>query len=995
MMSWPDDLQIPQPILCPEVVTFPAFPDTLSMMKLYALLIGITDYAHRPLNQCVGDVHKMNAYLSGLGQQFDQIHNRTLLNADATRENVVQSIGDHLGQATDRDVALLYFSGHGAREQTGGRFPEEHDGLLDCLVCYDPADISTAQFLANKELRYCFHRLPHNPHLVTIVDACHSGDIVRMFEDPDTGPSQDMGKRIAGTFPARDYSAFLFAGDPVVERQTPGGTEVFIPWKNSVHIGACLSSESSWEDSRGGVFTRYLLSLIEATQGHLHYLDIARWARISMHGVTSKKQTPVISVQGEGPLDAYSPWLGMQVAQQGLPAGQVVNSPRGWIYNRGALLGIQEGMEVRIMTDDDETIKGVVTEVETDKAFLLIAPSDVNKLDFSMPFYPASTEMSTYTPLRVAVQDIDAMDETHAEVLGILSTYPGVMVTTPDNADIVICLFNGFAYCALPDHEFEPLAEQIRVNNSTALKSQLDMQLRALIKWHHFHSLENPAGDYDACPLRIIVMNTDGSNFDITNETHRLLPHTGRNRDGLQFCEFRVEIENRSDETLFVGVLTLNSDLSITSKPFQGKVIELGPRQSKTFYDHTQKQLVMTTLDAYKEVYNWKEEWFYYKVIFNNYEDFSTTLNDTAFLQPALPPPLTIDKSTHTLRLMAARGEGGSDYEEVRKKWGTCSARIELANADYNMISGDLKELWEDYASNTDLAPFIKELYFEDHFNGKHFAPHLRQNRLQSADVAQKATDIWYVKLFNKIYNISRHRRFKRQRHETGPVVVAEGDSWFLFPKPGVRDTLDYIMEHYRLRSLADAGDEIADYVKNNELLKAVIDEQPDYVLISGGGNDILGAEIKQILHSGVRNASDPKQYLKTEVFDQKVNALREAYTGFIEKINVLRPGVHIYLHGYDYIRSNPDARTIKNGWANRYMIEAGIHDPAHREIIIRYLVDTFNEMLDTLAGQYTSVHYVNHRGTVGVHEWMDEIHPNNTGYRKVAENFLAKMKNT
>ncbi len=107
----------------------------------------------------------------------------------------------------------------------------------------------------------------------------------------------------------------------------------------------------------------------------------------------------------------------------------------------------------------------------------------------------------------------------------------------------------------------------------------------------------------------------------------------------------------------------------------------------------------------------------------------------------------------------------------------------------------------------------------------------------------------------------------------------------------------------------------------------------------------------------------------------------------------MLKPDTKIFIHGYDYIRSAPDDKTIQHGWANRYMLNAGISLPAHRELIIHHLVDKFNDMLSGFAEKYDYVRYVNHRGTVQLTEWMDEIHPNNTGYRKVADNFLKAME--
>ena len=54
----------------------------------------------------------------------------------------------------------------------------------------------------------------------------------------------------------------------------------------------------------------------------------------------------------------------------------------------------------------------------------------------------------------------------------------------------------------------------------------------------------------------------------------------------------------------------------------------------------------------------------------------------------------------------------------------------------------------------------------------------------------------------------------------------------------------------------------------------------------------------------------------------------------------------HIFIHGYDYIRSAPGKRNIKKGWANKYMIKAGIKESSDRKKVIIYLVDQFNEML-------------------------------------------------
>ena len=377
------------------------------------------------------------------------------------------------------------------------------------------------------------------------------------------------------------------------------------------------------------------------------------------------------------------------------------------------------------------------------------------------------------------------------------------------------------------------------------------------------------------------------------------------------------------------------------------------------------------------------------KFIINNYEDFTNSLKGTSFMQPSLEPPLVIQ----TIKAKGdMRGEGSpDDIVEKKNKWGCMISRIELENPEFNMITGELEENWDAYEESEELAPFIQMAYFEESFIGTRFELKARQNHLQDGAMASKATSNRIVRFANSLFNSIRKRRFKRQYKKGGPVVVAEGDSWFLFPFPGVKDTIDYISKKYIVRSLADAGDEMEDYLKKGDMLKNVKELKPEYVLISGGGNDVVGEKIKDILIPDVRNGSLPTDFINDH-FLVKMKRLKKLYEYFFEQINGLESKTKILIHGYDYIRHDPDIKTIKKGWANRYMIAVGITDPDMRKKIIRYLVDTFNDILNEMDDKYDFVSYVNHRGTMANDEWRDEIHPDNEGYEKVALNFLKAM---
>ena len=222
-------------------------------MQIYALLVGINAYPDFPLSQCVDDAEKMENYLRGAADEADtELHIKKLTDTGATKENVASAIHVFLGQPKDDDVALFYFSGHGAYEDAMGRFPDEPDGLLECLVCFHNYDEESGYLLADKELRHLLGQLPAHPHLVTVFDCCHSGDMVRAAPD---GESRERIKRLAGHFPARPYEAFLFAGEISSADLKSKPLAASLPFKNHVHIAACTSSQSSWEDAKGGVFT--------------------------------------------------------------------------------------------------------------------------------------------------------------------------------------------------------------------------------------------------------------------------------------------------------------------------------------------------------------------------------------------------------------------------------------------------------------------------------------------------------------------------------------------------------------------------------------------------------------------------------------------------------------------------------------------------------------------------------------------------------------------
>src|ERR1044071_9863581 len=99
-------------------------PGRLAMSGVvHALLVGIDLYpepAHR-LAGCRNDVAAFEELLT-LRVKPERLRLRTLVDGQATRENVIGAFRPHLGRAAAADTVLFYYAGHGSRERSPEAF---------------------------------------------------------------------------------------------------------------------------------------------------------------------------------------------------------------------------------------------------------------------------------------------------------------------------------------------------------------------------------------------------------------------------------------------------------------------------------------------------------------------------------------------------------------------------------------------------------------------------------------------------------------------------------------------------------------------------------------------------------------------------------------------------------------------------------------------------------------------------------------------------------
>lgn len=167
----------------------------------WAVVIGINEYQRWPrLEYAVNDAQTIAQYLSRLG--FNRV--TTLLNGEATRQNILRVLGDELKAKTDReDRVFIFYAGHGQTEDlpNGGK-----EGYII------PVDGDARNYYSTAikmgELQALSDRISAK-HIFYAMDSCFSG--LLMPRTRGESPTDPTG------IPARQILTAGGEGEQVVE----------------------------------------------------------------------------------------------------------------------------------------------------------------------------------------------------------------------------------------------------------------------------------------------------------------------------------------------------------------------------------------------------------------------------------------------------------------------------------------------------------------------------------------------------------------------------------------------------------------------------------------------------------------------------------------------------------------------------------------------------------------------------------------------------------
>lgn len=235
-----------------------------------------------------------------------------------------------------------------------------------------------------------------------------------------------------------------------------------------------------------------------------------------------------------------------------------------------------------------------------------------------------------------------------------------------------------------------------------------------------------------------------------------------------------------------------------------------------------------------------------------------------------------------------------------------------------------------------------------------------------------------------------RNVRFQKR----GLTLLSDGDSWFQFPVPRVRDTIDHLSGRHSVYCLAGAGNILGKISAEIEdrLVPLVQKHKPHGILLSGGGNDLLGYSGMTNHVSRYKPGEKAANHVVAEQLERTLDNVQFFYKRIIDELLRVDPKLKVFCHGYDW--AIPDAHN-GGAWLNRPLLRAGIQDPAMQREIVKLLIDRFNERMAGLETTYKgSVFFVDCRGAVGESRksWFDELHPLTPGFHRVAMRFRRRF---
>ncbi|MBW4431624.1 MAG: caspase family protein [Pelatocladus maniniholoensis HA4357-MV3] len=563
--------------------------------NIYALLVGIDEYISPvpPLKGCVNDIMAVKEYLQKrVSEDGYQLHLRTILNQNATRQAMIDGFRQHLCQANSKDVAFFYFAGHGSQEEAPEEFWSlEPDRLNETLVCYDSRS-SGGWDLADKELAKLIAEVAvNNPHIAMIMDCCHSGSGTRGDLETETAVRKapiDRRKRPLNSFIFSLAEVSQLSASRSLEANSTGWN---FPRGKHIFLAACLDSELAKEYNGDGqprgVFSYFLLDTLKKANGNLTYRDLFK----RTHALVRSKvtdQSPQIEATILSELD--QPFLGGAIARHN-PYFSVYYHPQyDWVIDGGAVHGIPQsvGNETTLLalfpfdthSEQLRQLSAAIGEAQVLEIMPQLSKIQISGIDNLAPEITfKAVVISLPLPPKGVLMSGEAvgLELVRTQLLSASSAnHPSLYireVATPETAEFKLLARDGKYLITRPADDRPLLASIQGYTNATAL--QVIQRLEHITRWTNIVELSSPATSRIQPDAVQIFIYQEGQELQDTQIRLEYRQENGK----LKSPTFKIKLKNTSKEPLYCALLDLTERYTVSTGLFDGGGIWLQPKQ--------------------------------------------------------------------------------------------------------------------------------------------------------------------------------------------------------------------------------------------------------------------------------------------------------------------------------------------------------------------------------------------------------------------------------
>ena len=219
-------------------------------MQTVLLSVGISQYQSDKISDLTVCHQDAQAVVGAFKRMMrDQLQHRLLIDKQATKQQIQEGIEWLAETAKPGDLAVFYYSGHGASDKDDGS--DETDGIEEFICPYDCGmQPGIASFIRDDELGRWLSAVRHKTdRLAIIFDSCHSGTAVMAAQKatPKEIPPAIVRVLIGDDKPPKQGIA--------TTEQVPG----------QLLLAGCHDNELSYilRNASNSLLTTYLLQLLE------------------------------------------------------------------------------------------------------------------------------------------------------------------------------------------------------------------------------------------------------------------------------------------------------------------------------------------------------------------------------------------------------------------------------------------------------------------------------------------------------------------------------------------------------------------------------------------------------------------------------------------------------------------------------------------------------------------------------------------------------------